>query len=67
MPAAAAQTHSFNGLPGYLATITSASENAFLAASFPERSEPDQNGWLGGFQDVSAPPTTASPPAGGAG
>src|SRR5689334_4864114 len=60
---AAAQARSFDGVQGYLATLTSAGENAFMAANFSAEAGPDQNGWLGGYQDTTAP--DYSEPAGG--
>jgi hypothetical protein len=59
----AADALTFEGLQGYLATITSAPENAFMATNFSAEAGPDQNGWLGGYQDTSAP--DYSEPAGG--
>jgi hypothetical protein len=59
----AAQNLTFDGVHGYLATITSAGENAFMATEFPGEAGPFQNGWLGGFQDHTA--TNYSEPAGG--
>lgn len=53
----------FGGQQGYLATITSAGENAFMATNFSAEAGTTQNGWLGGFQDTSAP--DYSEPAGG--
>jgi hypothetical protein len=45
---AAASARSFNGMPGHLATITSAEEQTFIVGQFPQAI----NGgyWLGGFQ-----------------
>lgn len=59
--AAAART--FSGVRGYLTTITSADENAFMATNFPEEAGDFLNGWLGGYQDHSA--AGYSEPAGG--
>jgi hypothetical protein len=59
----AAQGRSFGGVNGYLATATSQPESDFLLAHFPERAGGDQNGWLGGYQDTTAP--DYSEPAGG--
>jgi hypothetical protein len=54
----AAESLTFGGAPGHLATITSAPEKDFLATAFgtPEA-------WLGGFQDHTAP--DFAEPAGG--
>jgi len=59
----AAEARTFNGFHGYLATDTSAGETNFLASHWPERGGGDQNGWLGGWQDLLAP--NYSEPAGG--
>jgi hypothetical protein len=59
----AAQALTFAGVHGYLATVTSAPESAFMAANFPEEAGPFQNGWLGGYQDMGAPDYVE--PAGG--
>jgi len=58
-----AEARTFNGFHGYLATITSAGETNFMASHWPERGGGDQNGWLGGWQDLTAP--NYSEPAGG--
>ena len=50
-----AEAKVFNGNHGYLATITSPGETNFMASHWPERGGSDQNGWLGGWQDKSAP------------
>jgi hypothetical protein len=42
----AAESSSYMGMQGHLATITSQGENKFIANSFPN----DQQYWLGGFQ-----------------
>jgi hypothetical protein len=60
---AAAQALVLGGVHGYLATITSANENAFVAAHFNGEAGPIQSAWLGGYQDTSAP--DYSEPAGG--
>ena len=60
---AAAAARTYAGLAGYLATVTSAAESSFLQANFPAQAGADQNGWLGGYQDRSAP--DYSEPAGG--
>lgn len=60
---AAARLRSFHGVSGYLATITSAAENAFMADNFSAEAGPFQDGWLGGYQDTTAP--DYSEPAGG--
>lgn len=44
---AAAKASTFLGLQGYLASVTSAQENAFLTATF------DSRGWIGGQADVN--------------
>jgi hypothetical protein len=54
----AAEASSFRGVPGYLATITSADENLFLTNTF---GAPALDGhWIGGFQALGSPE-----PAGG--
>jgi hypothetical protein len=58
-----AEGRTFNGAHGYLATVTSAGESNFMASHWPERGGADQNGWLGGWQDLLAP--NYSEPAGG--
>lgn len=50
---AAVATMSYAGLPGYLATITSVEENAFIARKLP--SSVSNRYWLGGYQDRNAP------------
>jgi hypothetical protein len=51
----AAQSLVFHGVNGYLATLTSAAENNFLFSTFSAEAGPLQEGWLGGYQDTSAP------------
>lgn len=46
----AAQARTFNGLQGYLATVTSSSENSFIVSLGNTDSK-----FLGGFQDTTAP------------
>ena len=53
-----AQTRSFMGMFGHLATITSETEQAFLFSNFPVIL--DEHLWLGGFQPADSPE-----PAGG--
>jgi hypothetical protein len=60
---AAAQAQTFDGVHGYLATLTSAGENTFVVANFSAEWGPFQDGWLGGYQDTTAP--DYSEPAGG--
>ena len=48
-----AESMTFQGLPGYLATITSQTEQDFIAQNLSEAVQ--QNAWLGGYQDGSAP------------
>lgn len=60
---AAVQSLTYDGLQGYLATITSAAENTFVFTNFSAEAGPFQEGWLGGYQDTSAP--DYSEPAGG--
>jgi len=60
---AGAQSLTFAGLQGYLATITSSAENSFIFTNFSAAAGPFQEGWLGGYQDTSAP--DYSEPAGG--
>jgi hypothetical protein len=50
---AAAQASSFMGVAGYLATVTSAEENAFITSTFPEAYYGGH--WLGGFQPDGSP------------
>jgi hypothetical protein len=58
----AAESQIFDGVHGYLATITSAEENTFIEQNLlPSCSE--ASFWLGGYQDISAP--DYSEPAGG--
>jgi len=54
-----AEQRSYMGSQGYLATITSAEENAWLAANFSDL----KSTWVGGYQDHNAP--DYSEPAGG--
>lgn len=58
---AAAAAMRFNGMVGHLVTLTSASENAFVAARFP--GDNVKSYWTGGFQDHAAP--DYAEPAGG--
>lgn len=46
----AAESRTFVGMPGHLATITSAEEQTFVALSFP-----GVDVWLGGFQPLGSP------------
>ena len=46
---ALAASMSYQGVPGHLATITSDSENDFIANTF------DQKAWIGAFQDFNDP------------
>jgi len=50
----AADLLTFSGVQGHLVTITSADEQNFLIAQFPENLA-DDSFWLGGFQDLNAP------------
>jgi Lectin C-type domain len=50
----AAETESAFGVAGYLATITSAEEQAFIEAHFLSALQP-WGAWLGGFQPVASP------------
>lgn len=59
----AAASSTFGGVHGYLATITTQSENDFFASQFSQTSGQTLIGWLGGFQDRTAP--DYSEPAGG--
>src|ERR1700722_5604132 len=52
---AAAAGQVFDGVHGYLTTITSAAENAFMASNFSAEAGPFQDGWVGGYQDTGAP------------
>jgi Protein of unknown function (DUF642)/Fibronectin type III domain/Lectin C-type domain len=52
---AAAQSQSFAGLPGHLATITSPEENQFLVSSVVNGAPYGEQWWLGGYQDRTAP------------
>ncbi len=49
---AAAEETLFEGVPGYLVTITSEPEKEFLRNHVPK---PGWRAWLGGFQDTTAP------------
>jgi hypothetical protein len=60
---ATAQSLVVDGVHGYLATLTSAAENNFLFSTFSAQAGPLQEGWLGGYQDTSAP--DYSEPSGG--
>ena len=61
---AAAQLRTFNGVNGHLATDTSAAETAFFESHYVVDGEGNLTpGWLGGYQDPSAP--DFSEPAGG--
>lgn len=61
---AAASGLSFSGMQGYLATLTTPAENTFFESKFSQSgSGQTLIGWLGGFQNTSAP--DYSEPAGG--
>jgi hypothetical protein len=57
-----AQSLTYNGLQGYLATVTSQAENDFINSNLPGATQYGQT-WIGGYQDLSAP--DYSEPAGG--
>jgi hypothetical protein len=57
---ALAESATFNGAPGHLATVSDASENLFLDAMLGVNTD---RYWMGGFQDMSSP--SYSEPAGG--
>jgi hypothetical protein len=59
----AASELTYAGVPGYLMTVTSAAENAFVSAQFGGTTDSALPGWIGGYQDTSAP--DYSEPAGG--
>jgi hypothetical protein len=50
---AAAEALIYAGYRGHLATITSAEEQQFFVSQVPLA--PENNGWLGGYQDLAAP------------
>jgi hypothetical protein len=52
---AAAQSLTYNGTPGHLATVSSPEENAFITGAVLPLQRPLNNWWLGGYQDRSAP------------
>ncbi len=58
----AAELLTYNGLQGYMVTITSSDYQNFLIAQFPANLDGGTL-WLGGFQDLNAP--DFSEPAGG--
>lgn len=60
---AAAQAMVFDSVHGHLATDTSAAENSFFVANYCDSNGNLLPGWLGGYQDTSAP--DYSEPAGG--
>ncbi|MEC8673349.1 MAG: hypothetical protein VXY13_06360, partial [Pseudomonadota bacterium] len=53
LAAASADNNSFCGIPGYLATVTSAEENAFLAERFINADGTWPKGYLGGYDNDS--------------
>ena len=52
---AAAESRTFNGIQGHLATITSQEENDFIVSNFPDAVDVNNNYWLGGFQPPGSP------------